>query len=309
MDGVAVLSARFERHRVFALVVTAVFVLLAAPLSGRWAGAELALAGAVIVLLGLPHGALDALIALRARDGRGRVPLLVAYVGLALLTLVIWKLWPVASLASFLLLSLIHFGRGDVPHSRREEPLFAVEAAARGALPLLLPVVFHPEEVSRIFSMLVDVPEATVQSFIASRLSAFSVLSAAAVVTLAYLCSRSQRGRAHMDLAELAALCLTFALLSPLLAFALYFGAWHSMRHLLVLHTWLGERDRTAVVRRGLPILAVTLLLGGLGYAATADQSVDPRALTQVLFIGLAALTVPHMFVTWVLDRQLRSRP
>ncbi len=307
MELMRVLSTRYERHRVLALWATAAAVLLMAPFSGRWGGAELALAGAVVVLLGLPHGALDALIALRARAGRGRVLLLSAYTGLAGLTVLFWIRWPEAGLLAFLLLSLIHFGRGDVPHARRGEALFPLEAGVRGALPLLLPLVFQPREVGRIFALLVDVPEVTGQAVIVRCVLPLGVAWGTAAAVLVVRWVRTRGRAALMDLAELAALCIAFGLLSPLLAFALYFGVWHSSRHLLVLGTWLGERDRSAVLRRGLPILAATLALGALGYGWIARQPVDPRAFTQVLFIGLAALTVPHMFVTAVLDRQLES--
>jgi len=309
MDATAVLSTRYERHRVLALGVMALFVLLAAPVSGRWSGAELALAGAVVVLLGLPHGALDALIALRVRGGRGRSSILAAYLGLAGLTVLFWSLWPVAALLVFLLLSLIHFGRGDVPHARRGDALIELEVGVRGGLPLVLPMVFSPREVARIFAMLVDAPEAKVEAVIASSALPLGLVWAAAALTLAILWLGKRGAGARMDLAELAALISAFALLSPLLAFALYFGAWHSMRHLLVLHSWLGERDRSAVLKRGAPVLAATLLLGTLGYVWTAGQPLDERAFAQVLFIGLAALTVPHMFVTLVLDQQLESSP
>ena len=71
---------------------------------------------AAVTLIGLPHGAMDAAVALALGYGRnfGKMAVFVlAYVLLAAVVVGFWIVAPVLALALFLLISLVHFGLGD----------------------------------------------------------------------------------------------------------------------------------------------------------------------------------------------------
>ena len=70
-----------------------------------------------VMIIGLPHGALDGAIALGLGYGKNFKKIflfLSSYILLALLALALWTLSPAISLFFFLIYSLVHFGLGDI---------------------------------------------------------------------------------------------------------------------------------------------------------------------------------------------------
>jgi hypothetical protein len=54
----------------------------------------------------------------------------------------------------------------------------------------------------------------------------------------------------------------------------------------------------------GLPLTIITLIASGVGYAWLRHADLkEAEAITRVIFWGLAALTFPHMLLTWLWDR------
>jgi len=275
-------------------------------------GTQMVLAGGAILLLGVPHGAFDAVVAARAATGprtRARALFfLLSYSALAAAMVVLWLLSPPAGLLVFLGLSWLHFGRGDrlAATGGWQERL---EVFVRGGLPLLLPIAFHRDETQILFVWLTALPESAVQQGLDLALPVLLTLWGLGGLTLAALewQSVATTGDWRWAQIEFLSLVLTFYLLPPLLGFAVYFCIWHSARHLIALDVLLIDPNspRIRLLKRGLPILAATLALMAAGYWILAGQRFEPRALVQVLFVSLAALTVPHSFVTLEVDRGL----
>ncbi|WP_246686158.1 Brp/Blh family beta-carotene 15,15'-dioxygenase [Methylobacterium sp. WL8] len=109
-------------HLAAALVALVALGLVASAFLPREASWLAALS--VVIVLGVPHGALDGAIAaplLRPRYGRAWFGVFaIPYLGLSALVLLAWQLAPLAALAGFLALSVLHFGEEDagpgVPH-------------------------------------------------------------------------------------------------------------------------------------------------------------------------------------------------
>jgi len=106
-------------------------------------------------------------------------------------------------------------------------------------------------------------------------------------------------------------LAATLALVAPpLVFFVLYFCALHSARHLR--HGFAEERGggRLAllitVVYTVVPILAVGILTAVFAGDFAPGGSLASDWIIRLVFIGLAALTVPHMMVIAV--SELRQR-
>ena len=83
------------------------------------------------------------------------------------------------------------------------------------------------------------------------------------------------------------------------MGFALYFCGVHSVRHLR--YSWLKLRARKYGVRT-LVLLALSFTLASWGagilifWQMPTTEMLD-GAILQIIFIGLAALTVPHMLL------------
>ena len=71
---------------------------------------------AAVMMIGLPHGALDGAVAMTVGYGKRSqdiVKFSVIYTLIALMVVVIWMIIPIFSLTLFMLISMIHFGLGD----------------------------------------------------------------------------------------------------------------------------------------------------------------------------------------------------
>ena len=113
------------------------------------------------------------------------------------------------------------------------------------------------------------------------------------------------RHRAHESIEILLATVLALAT-EPLVFFLLYFCALHSFRHLKA--GFHGERDGgrltawVVLVYTLVPILVVGVALVWLGPAGALSSQI-----LQVVFIGLAGLTGPHMIVVTHENRHRRT--
>jgi len=78
-----------------------------------------------VVLIGLPHGAFDGAIANHLGAGRSlaeAAKFITGYCAAAGLVIAIWIMFPAVTLTLFLIISMVHFGRGDA--SAKSGPAF-----------------------------------------------------------------------------------------------------------------------------------------------------------------------------------------
>ncbi len=246
------------------------------------------IASILVGVIGLPHGALDPVIAWRA--GLLRSPLtislfLLGYLSLATIVIGLWLVMPVASLCGFLCISALHFGR-----DWRDQT--SLGGLGYGLFVLGLPGLINPIEVKSIFSSLL---------FGHSPYAALQILQVFGVVGIILILTEFRR-LSVVSKVELFALSSGAFLLSPLWFFVFYFCGLHSFRH-YAKHIF-GYRKIVSFPIIGTVMVATlaTLFLAAMVwkevhifYESTHDLQL------QLIFIGLAALTVPHMFLLeWV---------
>ena len=298
-------SGRRASHRAYALPLTLVAILVQRELSLDLP-TQVALMTCVVATLGVPHGALDDLLALPflpARWGLARLPVFVsAYLTVAALVIIAWLWAPIPSLMTFLALSVIHFGSGDAPPTPGGATR-AVAIGSRGLLPILLPPLMYPAPVAEIFGWLVGAPVAasSVSEVAATVLPLAVIIWGAEIIRLV----GTRRGvfDAMSELSDLGVLGLLFTLTPPLFSFAVYFGFWHSTRHILDIAERLPDDPNRGKARMfvtlAAPLTLATLLMAGVAVLGLTLRGVDlPQGTATVVFIGLAALTVPHMLLT-----------
>ena len=268
---------------------------------------------AIGLLIGLPHGAVDHLVPewTLGRDvGRTTfVAILVAYSAVAALAFAFLLVAPVAAAALFLVVSVLHFGAGDVEFldaagalTRWQRPLAVL---AFGLPPVALPIAVHAGQARPVLVGLAG--ELVVLTAPTVRLAGL-VATLALVTVTAWLLARQGRPRVALDLAVLV---VAFVLAPPLLAFAAYFGGWHATRHIARLLE-LDPRNAgdLAAGRLGrplarfarsalLPTLASVVVLLGLWWGAGGVEGLVAAHLGL-----LVALTMPHVAVVSWLDRR-----
>lgn len=241
---------------------------------------------ALILLLGVPHGALDPVFAEELYGVHGTLGwcgFVLAYLGTALLVVLLWHVVPQLFLSSFLLLSALHFS-GD--------PARGTPVTARllfGGAVIVLPALLHEDEMGRLFAFLVLPQAGAAQASVLHDLSWPWLL--ATVLMAAWQARRDWLTCLEMLVA--AALAL---LAPPLLGFAVFFCVMHSARHIVRTWHYVGASVGQAA-RLGRAMLLPTLGTLMLGAAVAYCWRTQPleAGLIQWLFVGLAALTVPHM--------------
>lgn len=256
-----------------------------------------------VMLVGLPHGAFDGAIAFFLGAGRSTARMtgfLVGYSLLAGLYVWFWYLAPVPALAGFLILSIIHFGSGDIQPLHTGPDAWAGRALkiARifthgGVVGIVLPSV-HPQEVAILYAVLTGGDAGVIMAITAWFLPVW--LAGFAVYLLASVIYKPLR----MAVLEIAILCGIAAILPPLAGFAVYFCLVHSRRHFLVIWTAMQQMlSRQTILITGLVLTVITWAGAGIAFYLQADLaavSISDAALRTV-FISLAALTVPHMIL------------
>jgi len=272
---------RLQGFIFIALALTAtVFSLLLAPMAAPY---EWLLAFGLIVLLGVPHGALDPLFAqalLKLNSRAAWLGFVALYLLLAAWVVVLWWYLPLVFLIVFLAVSILHFS-GDLAAGAT----FSERLVYGGAV-VVLPALWHAAELTRLFSQLVGLSAAV------PVVAALQFVALPWLLALLLLVVRSCRrdGLLALEIMSVGSLTLTA---TPLLGFAIYFCAMHSPRHILRTQQYAGVAPRRMALVAVLPLLAV-LVLSVLGWYLLPPSSTDERML-KLLFVALAALTLPHM--------------
>lgn len=245
---------------------------------------ELIVIGSLIVLLGVPHGAMDTIFAksiysvssLRDWAVFGLLYLLTAAVVVGL-----WSLAPTVFLLGFLLISMAHFSGDPVAGTRR------VSRLLYGGAIIVLPVIYHRVEIQHLFGLLAgsDAAAAITMGLDWLGWPWLIALISAALFELRY---NVQTG------CEFLALALLSVLMPPLIAFTVFFCAMHSARHILRTVDYShGTSPLLLLTMSIVPMIAVIIAIF-FAWRLLPHVSLDAK-LIQITFVGLAALTVPHM--------------
>lgn len=263
----------------------------------------------IALALGIPHGAADNLTLVNALSWRGWIRLGVIYVAIAAAAALLIIVFPVFGFILVIGMTVWHFGTGDVQATAELEgetpatgKFRVVYALALGSAPVLLPltssaalstVVWLEPALSVIYSTPVTL-------VIRGVVLTLIVISVVALISRGFL-------RGAFELFTLAVLGLV---VSPFIAFAVYFGFWHATRHTARLAQAttgvITLRSLASVTKIGIPSL-----LGFIAILAGVTIFLDMDSLSgTVLWIGLAivwGLTVPHMWFVSRFDQRLRA--
>lgn len=265
----------------------------------------------IALIIGIPHGALDHLVTL-PKNKPAKMALFVAiYVLIAVAA--VWAIlrWNVLGFQLVVIMSAAHFGIGDAAFIAESERLN--NRASKSlidrliyALPAGLLPVFVPLSSDLTNSALAEVNPKLI-NWAGSSTNFIHLLVLLIAASSLFVLVLKRDDKSAIDLALLAALSM---LTPPLVAFAIYFGLWHALRHTARLTLNLSKseiayqnnepkRAFINAVLPGIPALIGTFIVAAILAAANPDNS---RLLWSILVV-IWALTVPHMMVTAKLDK------
>jgi len=287
-----------------------------------------------VLLVGLPHGAVDHLVIARERGESLSVRWLALVGGIYLLFGVayglVWFAFPVVAFALFILLTWFHWGQGEL------YPLFDIVGASylrapgqraltvlvRGGAPMLVPLVAFPAEYEFVAGTLIGLFDAGAAEALGpvfeprARLAVGAVYGTALFATVALGFYRtSERGPWLTDAGEMLLLTAFFLTVPPILAIGVYFCFWHSLRHVVravllhddsasALDRWQVGRATRRFARDAAPMTAGALALLGLLYLVVPRTPAGTAELVALYLVLIAVLTLPHVVIVTWLDRE-----
>ena len=276
-------------------------VTMLASLSGFKLAAlhELLVAAALLSLLGMPHGALDAVFGRKLfgiKSYSGWAAFALFYVGLSTAVVGVWFFLPTPFLCAFLLVSALHFGGDPAANTS------TVVRCLYGGAVIVLPALWHGPELEHLLGL---VAGPTSAAWVAPVLQQLATPWLAATLMGCVWQARSARFMGRETALEMAALAALSVAATPLVSFTVYFCAMHSPRHILRTVSSLPAIEARSALRLALwPTLAVFAVMA-LGGWLSSGRPLQP-AIMQLVFVGLAALTLPHMLL---LERSRRAQP
>jgi Brp/Blh family beta-carotene 15,15'-monooxygenase len=295
-------------------------ILLAALWPGVWRGWEIAPALALIVLIGIPHGATDHLIFRHLRRGRwdsfAKLKFYAFYLLLMAAYGMLWYLAPIWAFGLFLCLSMYHFGQSNWNYleglSRWRATLLY---SGWGAFAILTPVLIHYEEAAGIIGAITRAPAPILDPFWQWSIPGLLLvcnLAAALALWVEKIMDREELAREVVNLLALAGLFWSAPLL---LGFAIYFAGWHSLGSMMDQIEFFRQRNPRFTwrdyLRNSFPLSA--LAIGGGGGALLVAAWLGVAINTGALFIFIAVITLPHMllieqlYAAWLPQREDNS--
>jgi Brp/Blh family beta-carotene 15,15'-monooxygenase len=303
----------FNRVRLFSTVSVSLAILTSLIFSDLLGSSSMGwqvIIAVIALAIGIPHGALDHLVTLPKTEPKKMALFIIVYVAVAIVAVIGILKFNIVGFIVVLFMSAIHFGIGDAAFineiDKRSEGTkklnrwFYIPAA--GFTPVFIPLVnsASTEALSSVNPALINWHQG-LDSQILFTITVFAILAIGVMVF-------DKRYREALDL---IVLLLLAHLAPPLIAFAVYFGCWHAMRHTARLTLSLPrcvENIAQGMLRKafsnavipGLPALIGTFVVAGL-------LAISGRDFTDEFFwmalVVVWALTVPHMAVTAKLDR------
>ena len=268
---------------------------------------------AVIALaIGIPHGAIDHLITIPRDSTRKFVAFIAIYTLIAIIAALAIAQWNLIGFQLVVLMSALHFGFGDSAYANETQAaadkngyssiVLSSYAIPAGFLPVVLPLTDK-----RTLDVLQELNPTLINwagSFTQVLRNSTLFIAAFSILLLVVVRNYSLA----LDLVLLLALSY-FA--PPLVAFAVYFGLWHAIRHTARLVPKLPSAMQR--VASGNPLASffaavipglyaiVGIFLLGIFFVAKGTTELSSDFLWIILVI-IWALTVPHMATTAKFD-------
>lgn len=257
---------------------------------------------------GIPHGALDHIVAKTTAISNGQTFSIQQFLGRYILAILLystsWIFFPGSSLIIFLLISAWHFGETDLS-SANETWTWNVSRMLWGSLVLMLILLSHFKETASVVLRITQgsgLAQKILEHLQTNSIHYFSVVASLffAVATIANKKNKIIVSKHYIiNLITILLLCSQLPLLP---AFALYFGGWHAIRSFEIIFKFLHDAKEEMAAKpltmwkNALPMT----FLAAFGFIFMAfiwqgtGMKMDPL---PAIFIFLSIITLPHLDV------------
>ena len=262
----------------------------------------------LIISFGISHGALDnekGKKLLRKFKIKNILLFYLSYIFVSLIILLFWFYFPTLTLSLFLIVAAYHFGKEDSEIMGPKKNVFLkVIYFLKGSVVILAPLFFKYNETSNLFDIL---------NFNLELLSYFNennlikIFFYISLISNLYFLIENIDENYDFIILDLFSINLLFYLLSPLAAFSLYFCFIHSLRHTVSLCNNLDKKSLSKgfkrFLKKALPLTIITAVIFIIVVFIIIKYNTLDFALLNVIFIGLASLTFPHILLEYLLEK------
>lgn len=252
----------------------------------------------ILLLVGIPHGAIDHLTSDPFITKSGLLRFIAIYLILIGLYLLCWFFFPLIALILFIIMSAYHFGQTHFLGIQVPKRADIILFLSRGSYFLGLILLGNIEETSSILKDIVDIQITESKSFVLIG----SLLSITVVIQLLIL--KKLRKKDILELSVLGALLYY----SPLLVgFITYFGFWHALPSMIEEYAYLKKIPQFGSFKKFLVQLLPFTLISLIGISlilVIGQRYLDSSQLILIFFIMISLISFPHIIY---MDRFLRK--
>ena len=199
---------------------------------------------------GIPHGALDHIIAKTTATSKGQNFSIQQFLGRYVLAILLysaaWIFFPGISLIIFLVISAWHFGETDLSNAN-DTRSWNLSRLLWGSLVLMLILLSHFEETASVVLRITKESEIAQTTLSHIQINSIYYFSGVLFFFLASAAIANKKAKISIstlyviNLIVILFLCYKLPLLP---AFALYFGGWHAIRSFEIIFKFLHEAKR-----------------------------------------------------------------
>ena len=265
----------------------------------------------LIATIGVSHGSLDNYKGkklLKFYKLKNSIIFYLSYIFVAIFIIFIWKFLPSFTLLAFLLIAAYHFGKEDGFNSLSKIKLSELKIVyyfSRGAIIIISPLVFHPNETIEIFTVISS--DLFVNSILFLKKYYFFEALLGLVLLSCFFITGKRYTAFIFEIPSILAINYFF---TPFFAFTIYFCFLHSIRHIISLSHELNraniKKGFNMFVNKALPLSLTTAILFILSLFFLLDLNQLNEAIFKVIFIGLASLTFPHILLEYLVEKNER---
>lgn len=257
---------------------------------------------------GIPHGALDHIIAKTTANSKGQNFSIQQFLGRYVLAIILysaaWIFFPGISLIIFLAISAWHFGETDLSNAD-ETWQWNLSRLLWGSLVLMLILLSHFEETASVVLRITkesEIAKITLSHIQINSIYYFSGVLFFFLASAVIANKKTKIGISTLYVINLIVILFLCYQLPLLPAFALYFGGWHAIRSFEIIFKFLHEAKEEmaskplTMWKNALPMT----FLAAFGFVFMAfiwkgtGLKMDPL---PAIFIFLSIITLPHLDV------------
>ena len=297
------------KHSVFFLIFTIVFSSLIEFLNYN---VSTLFCLFLILSIGISHGSLDNIKGkklLKIYSFSNIFIFYLLYITTGLIIIGLWFLFPTFSLIIFLVIACYHFGKEDTNFLINYDLKFnSVLFFLKGSLIVFAPLVFHFEETINLFKILLIENENFYSTIGYLEEKKIFYLSAfiSVIVSFFYTLNKFKIVNALIFFDILSVIILNY-LLTPLLAFTIYFCFLHSLRHSISLSLELNAENLSngfkTFIKKAVPLTLMTIIIYVFGIYLLSTSYTFDESIIKAIFIGLASLTFPHILLEYLIEK------